>query len=749
MEKSYFKFLIFGIVCLTFSFSQSQNILTDGEFSSTNEIIILDTPTPPINQWAYWVNYWGNGSEANPTVVDGVCNFEIIYAGTNTWDVQLVQWGFLLEPGHAYQLSFDVKADANRSFGVFLGEDGGNYTNLIGYDRYLYDATTEWQTITIEFEAFAIFPLHKLSFELGTDATTTYFDNILLIDLGMQVHSVGIIGSAVNGWEEDVDMETEDGLFYTLTNYPLTIGEAKFRQDNNWDVNWGASDFPSGIAFAFGPNIPIPYAANYDITFNKLTGEYAFTCVSDCPESIGMIGSSLMGWEEDVDMLSIDGVNYFLNGYYFTTGEAKFRQDNSWDINWGGDTFPTGVATQDGPNIPVQEGIYNVQFNRETGEYSFQYPSIGIIGSALTGWSDDIDMQTLDGVIYTLDEYYFNWGEVKFREDNAWATNWGGDTFPTGTAFFNGPNIPVVEGTYTVTFNRTSGEYNFVATTCPNPELQCLDDIYVENVMGMCGAYVTYPEVIPAVNCGGEGITITQTEGLESGAFFPVGTTTNTFVITNSSGAEAICSFNVTVFDIEPPVIADLNEIYEPLWPANHKMVEVFIPYVVLDNCGNTTIELEVSSNEPENGLGDGDKAPDWEIMDEHHVFLRAERSGKGDGRTYYITIKAWDSSGNYSERQVQVKVPHDQSVVKDFKDYNVIGKGFKLYPNAAETTIHIKGLNSVKNASYSIYDMFGAIQKKGILKNDKIDVSTLKHGFYILKFETQEGQFLKKFIKN
>jgi len=728
---------------------QSQNVLTDGEFSSTNEIVNYDSPALPINQWAYWVNYWGNGSNANPIVVDGVCNFQILYAGTNTWDVQLAQWGFQLQQGHAYQLVFDVKADANRSFGVFLGENGGNYTNLIGYDRYFYNATTEWQTISIEFEAFSVFPMHKLSFELGTDATTTYFDNIILTDLGMQEHFIGIIGTALNGWEEDVDMETNDGIMYTLMNYPLLQGEAKFRQDNTWDVNWGANNFPYGIAYLNGPNIPIPFAANYDITFNKFTGEYAFTCVSDCPESVGMIGSSLMGWDEDVDMLSNDGIHYFLNDYFFTTGEVKFRQDNSWTVNWGSDTFPTGVATQDGPNIPVQEGTYNVYFNRETGEYSFEFPSIGILGSALTGWSDDIDMQTTDGVIYTLEDYFFNWGEAKFRQNNSWATNWGGDTFPMGLAFFNGPNIPIVEGTYTVTFNRASGEYNFVATTCPNPELQCLEDIYVENVMGMCGAYVTYPDVVPGVNCGGNGISITQTEGLESGAFFPAGTTTNTFLLTNEFGAEATCSFNVTVFDVEPPVIADLNEIYEPLWPANHKLVEVFIPYVALDNCGNTTVELEVSSNEPENGLGDGDKAPDWEIMDEHHVFLRAERSGNGDGRTYYITIRAIDNSGNFSERQVTVNVPHDQSVVKDFNISNVSDKGFMLYPNGVDTVIHVKGLNSSKNATYFIYDMFGALQKKGILKNDKIDVSTLNQGFYILKFETKEGHFFKKFIKN
>lgn len=749
MKKNYFKSLISGIICLTFGLSHSQNILTDGDFSLTNEVILFDTPTPPSNVWAYWVNYWGNGSEANPTIVDGVCNFQIINPGYNTWDIQLAQWGFPLIQGHTYRLMFDVKADAYRSFGVFLGEDGGNYTSLIGYNQYFQNATTEWQTYSLDFEAFSIFPLHKLSFELGTDNTTTYFDNIVLIDLGVQEHSIGILGSALNGWDEDVDMESSDGIYYTLTNYPLSQGEAKFRQDNSWDINWGASDFPSGIAYSFGPNIPIPYAANYNITFNMFSGEYVFECVSNCPIDIGIIGSALNGWDEDVDMITADGITYFLNDYFFTTGEAKFRQDNSWDINWGNDTFPSGVAFQNGPNIPVQEGTYNVSFNRETGDYSFSSPSIGIIGSALSGWTDDIDMQTEDGTTYTLENYYFNSGEAKFRQDNSWSLNWGGDTFPSGVAFFNGPNIPILEGTYIVTFNRFTGDYNFVATTCPNPEIQCPFDIYVENSIGMCGAYVSYPEVIPAANCGGEGITIVQTAGLPSGSFFPIGTTTNTFVLTNVSGAETTCSFNVTVFDIEPPVIADLNEIYEPLWPANHKMVQVFIEYVVMDNCGNTTTKLFITSNEAENGLGDGDKAPDWEILDEHNVLLRAERSGKGDGRDYYITIMALDDSGNYSDRQVIVKVPHDQSVIKEFNNSDIKDKGFILFPNGVDTVINIKGLKFSENASYDIYNMFGEVKGNGILKNNKIDVRTLPQGIYILKFKTEEGNFFKKFIKN
>ena len=54
---------------------------------------------------------------------------------------------------------------------------------------------------------------------------------------------------------------------------------------------------------------------------------------------------------------------------------------------------------------------------------------------------------------------------------------------------------------------------------------------------------------------GGGAATTTQTAGLASGATFPVGTTTNTFQVSDGLGNTASCSFNVTVVDNEAPAI--------------------------------------------------------------------------------------------------------------------------------------------------------------------------------------------------
>jgi hypothetical protein len=50
--------------------------------------------------------------------------------------------------------------------------------------------------------------------------------------------------------------------------------------------------------------------------------------------------------------------------------------------------------------------------------------------------------------------------------------------------------------------------------------------------------------------------TAQQTAGLTSGSFFPVGTTTNTFVAEDGAGNTATCSFDVIVNDTEAPTIS-------------------------------------------------------------------------------------------------------------------------------------------------------------------------------------------------
>jgi hypothetical protein len=109
------------------------------------------------------------------------------------------------------------------------------------------------------------------------------------------------------------------------------------------------------------------------------------------------------------------------------------------------------------------------------------------------------------------------------------------------------------------------------------------------------------------------------------------------------------------------PVIGSVSSTPNVLWPANHNMVDVMVNYLVTDPCPNTCV-LTVSSNEPANGTGEGDTSPDWQVMDSHHLLLRAERAGNGNGRTYTIAITCTNATNKISStRTITVLVPHDQ----------------------------------------------------------------------------------------
>lgn len=654
----------------------AQNLITDGSFSSTTSITPLGAPPVPLNQWCSWKNE-STVTSFSATVADGAGVVSFDNSGLNTWEAQLSQYGFALELGAQYQLRFDVKADTWRSFGVYLGEESGNWTDLLDYANYYQTASPEWETKTFNFSAFAVFPLHKLSFEVGGSPGTYYFDNIVLEKISPKIE---IIGSSVvpYDWSAGIDMPSSDDIHYSLANYYLKAGMLKFRQNKDWSVNWGGIGFPSGYATQNGSNIPIP-EGYYNISFNRLTGEYNFECTGTCATpQIGIVGFAVPPYDNatDVKMTSTDGNLFTMDNVALITGELWFIQDGDNSIKWGGDGFPSGTGTSSSSIYVNNAGNYAVSYNRLSGEYKFTcidcpVPSVGIIGTAVDSWDNDVDMNTNDGVNFSLMNYTLKDGELKFRQDNSWSLNWGTDwswpSFPYGTAVRDGANIQIPAGTYNIYFylNTPYTPYYVFELICPDLQLQCNNDINVTNDPGVCGAQVWYDQPTIINECGSA--SVYQVAGLPSGSVFPMGTTVNTFYAYSSSGKTATCSFNVTVKDAEPPVISKLSVDPCILWPANHKMRNVVIGYTVTDNCGIAATKLSVKSNEPQKGTGPCDESPDWIVINDHQLKLRAEVSDKGNGRIYLVTISSSDAAGNTAMRKVVVLVPHDIGHVKSF----------------------------------------------------------------------------------
>ncbi len=144
----------------------------------------------------------------------------------------------------------------------------------------------------------------------------------------------------------------------------------------------------------------------------------------------------------------------------------------------------------------------------------------------------------------------------------------------------------------------------------------------------------------------------------------PIGIHLVTLLVTDVMGASDADTVIVTVIDTIAPVVT-LHLTPSRLWPPNHKMKTIQASFDIQDCDPLTTVELvSVTSNELDNGLGDGDTSNDISGAslgtDDRTVQVRAERSGTGTGRVYTFVYRVTDSSGNFTDASATVTVPHD-----------------------------------------------------------------------------------------
>ncbi len=194
--------------------------------------------------------------------------------------------------------------------------------------------------------------------------------------------SIAIVGSGAGGWPNDPQVDanqltTTDGETYKGTvNLTGDAGsnEIKFRSNNNWsDPNWGGVTFPTGPdAGNPGGNIVVTATGTYDVVFTRSTGAYEFSV-----PTFAIVGSGAGGWptgavgEVDLNQLTTtdNGGTFSLNGLTLTDGEVKFRANNAWDLNYGGASLVDALV-QNGPNISVTAGMYDILMNRAAGTFA-------------------------------------------------------------------------------------------------------------------------------------------------------------------------------------------------------------------------------------------------------------------------------------------------------------------------------------------------------------------------------------------
>ena len=268
---------------------------------------------------------------------------------------------------------------------------------------------------------------------------------------------------------------------------------------------WGNNEFsvPSGEAQAAeAAELPLVAGGGDNISAYTTHRFYSLTLDKSAPKviknfsfnSLGVIGDATStGWDADTDMQFNTEKQRFYVDVTLADGTIKFRANDAWDVNWGG---ADGVLVANGDNIPVSAGDYRIYVNLNdpanptyelnasmfgkdeptSGGTTEPEPPVdepvqlvgwGIVGG-FTGWADGADVMLASDGTYLVAKGVALEGELKFRKDGAWGTNFGyaeGATFEANAEIAlaqDGGNIVVPAGTYDVYLDEANAKAWFI-----------------------------------------------------------------------------------------------------------------------------------------------------------------------------------------------------------------------------------------------------------------------------------------------
>jgi phosphatidylethanolamine-binding protein (PEBP) family uncharacterized protein len=210
--------------------------------------------------------------------------------------------------------------------------------------------------------------------------------------------------------------------------------------------------------------------------------------------------------------------------------------------------------------------------------------------------------------------------------------NCGGQTttqiggLPSGSAFPVGKTTNVF---MVVDAANNSNTCSFVVTVLDNqaPAITCPGPVNTTNDVGFCSAVVNYTAPVGSDNCGGQ--TTTQIGGLPSGSAFPVGKTTNVFMVVDAANNSNTCSFVVTVLDNQAPAITCPGPVNTTNDVGFCSAVVNYTAPVGSDNCGGqTTTQI--------GGLPSGSAFP---VGKTTNVFMVVDAANNSNTCSFVVTV--------------------------------------------------------------------------------------------------------------
>jgi hypothetical protein len=163
-------------------------------------------------------------------------------------------------------------------------------------------------------------------------------------------------------------------------------------------------------------------------------------------------------------LISLAGNGIYVGVIPFDGGNFKITPLKKWDVAYG-DAGNGKISTSGGDISSGSVGAKELTVDLNANTIAIKPLVWSVVGSGTaSGWPgsgpyNELDMKFInDGQGKWKTTLTLLNGEIKFRKNHDWGTNFGGD----GNGNLNGDNIKVAAGTYTITLDITNNKYSLV-----------------------------------------------------------------------------------------------------------------------------------------------------------------------------------------------------------------------------------------------------------------------------------------------
>jgi hypothetical protein len=723
----------------------SQATFVDGNYSMNVFVPPLTTCFVEISTSNTWVQITPTFPLPIPYVNASPLTFDPGGGSTVTWNFVAANTGtgpsLGLHSMVTYEAAFTLSRNGGSALGFFPiqwpGSTGaafydGAHINLRPLDRYAYD---------VMFHEWGHYVQDSFNMENGVGGPHNIGDCIADVhsskDEGVRMawsegwptywgttaqHAFGIPGLGIPTAGDEVYTDTEAGNFsYSLENDSGSGEDGFGRGEDNeiavqrilWDVVDGNSDNRDAVAYSDQTLIDIWKNTNVE-TLSQAWGILRGTLSNAQQLSFGAITTDALVGPGPTAPANNAVVSPSANKTFTWAGNVGCPS------SYSGDGFSLRFFTPAGTPVMAIGGLGTTTRTITNGELSTLVAAGHNLKWAVEGSNSASpatgpylgdnrnivvdnppvadagpDQLNVECASHTTTSVSLNGGGSSDPDGDALTYTWSAPGVTFNNIHSATPIGQFSKGTTVVTLTVSDGILSDtdqmtvrVVDTTP-PVIACPANITVE-CNSHCGTFGGVPATDPAIVAFLAGASATDicdaspTVGPDSyPSCFEDGITTINFTATDDDGNASHCSATVHVQDTTPPTIA-VSLDRTVLWPPNHKLVTINASVSVADICDPApTFQLiSIVSNEPDNGLGDGDTENDIQGASygtaDTQFQLRSERSGPGSGRKYTITYRAFDHTGNHTDAVVVVRVPHDQSGSAIAADgWNADGSGF------------------------------------------------------------------------